>query len=133
MQAPNPYSDYLIDPSFQGVKRLFVLLFENSTDRKVPTKYYLPTVEIKDYNIMIDKYYDGQNVFDQPVKNYLNAYYKIWKLAIGQGSDYTTGCLLNYNYFNNYYKMITTDLSKQEALDADPKTIQKINFTGNLA
>ena len=77
MQAPNPYSDYLIDPSFQGVKRLFVLLFENSTDRKVPTKYYLPTVEIKDYNIMIDKYYDGQNVFDQPVKNYLNAYYKI--------------------------------------------------------
>ena len=133
MQAPNPYSDYLIDPSFQGVKRLFVLLFENSTDRKVPTKYYLPTVEIKDYNIMIDKYYDEQNVFDQPVKNYLNAYYKIWKLAIGQGSDYTTGCLLNYNYFNNYYKMITTDLSKQEALDADPKTIQKINFTGNLA
>ena len=133
MQAPNLYSDYLIDPSFQGVKRLFVLLFENSTDRKVPTKYYLPTVEIKDYNIMIDKYYDGQNVFDQPVKNYLNAYYKIWKLAIGQGSDYTTGCLLNYNYFNNYYKMITTDISKQEALDADPKTIQKINFTGNLA
>ena len=133
MQAPNPYSDYLIDPSFQGVKRLFVLLFENSTDRKVPTKYYLPTVEIKDYNIMIDKYYDEQNVFDQPVKNYLNAYYKIWKLAIGQGSDYTTGCLLNYNYFNNYYKMITRDLSKQEALDADPKTIQKINFTGNLA
>ena len=51
----------------------------------------------------------------------------------GQGYDYTTGCLLDYNYFNKYYKLIATDLSKQQTLDADPEAIQQINFTGNLA
>ena len=51
---------------------------------------------------------------------------------IGQGEDYTTGCHLGYNYFNNYYNVITIDLSKQQALDADPKAIQQISFTGNL-
>ena len=50
---PNPYLDYLIDPSFQGVNRLFVLSIENTTDRTVHTKYYLPTVEIKDYNMIV--------------------------------------------------------------------------------
>ena len=64
IQEPNLYLDYLIHPSFHGVKRLFVLLFENTTDRTVHTKYYLPTVEIKDYNVMID----GQNFFDQSIK-----------------------------------------------------------------
>ena len=64
MQMPNPYLDYLIGTSFQGVNRLSVLSFENHTGRTVHTKYYLPGLEIKDYNIMID----GQNVFDQPVK-----------------------------------------------------------------
>ena len=62
----------------------------------------------------------------------LITYDKIRKIAIGQGDNYTTGCLLNYNYFNNYYKVIAVDLSKQQALDADPKAIQKINFTGYL-
>ena len=52
------------------------------------------------------------------------------KIATGQGDDYTTGCLLNYNYFNNYYEMIAIDLSKQQELDADSKVIQQINFTG---
>ena len=54
------------------------------------------------------------------------------KIAPGQGDDYTTGCLLDYNYFNKHYKMIAIDLSKQQALDADPKAIQQMNFTGNL-
>ena len=54
------------------------------------------------------------------------------KIATGQGDDYTTGCLLDYNYFNKHYKMIAIDLSKQEALNADPKSIQQGNFTGNL-
>ena len=74
----------------------------------------------------------GQNVFDQPVKNNLRAYDKIRKIAIGQGDDYTADCLLDYNYFNNYFKMIAIDLSKQEALDVDTKVIQHINFTENL-
>ena len=56
----------------------------------------------------------------------------IWKTATGQRDEYTTGCLLDYNYFNDYYKMIAIDLSKQQELDADPKTIQQIHFTGNL-
>ena len=70
---------------------------------------------------------DGKNVFDQPVK-----IDNIRKIATGQGDDYTTGCLLDYNYLNKHYKTIGIDLSKQQALDADPKAIQKINFTGNL-
>ena len=72
---------------------------------------------------------DGQNFFDQTVKNNLITYDNIRKIAIDQGNDYTTGSLLDYNYFNNYYKMIALDLSKQQALDADPKAIQQINFT----
>ena len=75
---------------------------------------------------------DGQNFFDEPVKNNLIPYDNIRKIGTGQGDDYTTGCLLDYNYFNNYYKTIAIDLSKQQALDADPKAIQQINFTGNL-
>ena len=75
---------------------------------------------------------DGKNFFDQPVKNDKVTYENITKIATGQGDDYTTGCLLDYIYFKNYYKMIAVDLSKQKALDADPKTIQQINFTANL-
>ena len=75
---------------------------------------------------------DGKNVFDQPVKNDKVTYENIRKIATGQGDDYTTGCLLDYIYFKNYYKMIVVDLSKQQALDADPKAIQQINFTANL-
>ena len=59
-------------------------------------------------------------------------YENIRKIAIGQGDDYTTGCLLDYTYFKNYYKMISLDLSKQQELDTDPKAIQQTNFTANL-
>ena len=65
---------------------------------------------------------DGQNFFDEPVKNNLIPYDNIRKIGTGQGDDHTTGCLLDYNYFNNYYKTIAIDLSKQQALDADPKS-----------
>ena len=70
----------------------------------------------------------GRNFFDRTVKNNLITYDNIQKIATGQGDDYTTGCLLDHNYFNNYYKRIATDLSKQLALDADQKAIQHINF-----
>ena len=70
--------------------------------------------------------------FDQLVKSDMRTYDNIRKIAPGQGDDYTTNCLLDYNYFNNCYNMIAIDLSKQQALDADPKAIQQINFTGNL-
>ena len=75
---------------------------------------------------------DGKNFFDQPVKNNEVTYENIRKIATGQGDDYATGCFLDYSYFKDYYEMIAIDLSKQQALDADPKPIQQINFTENL-
>ena len=75
---------------------------------------------------------DGKNFFDQPVKNKRVTYENIGNNATGKGDDYTTDCLLDYIYFKNVYKMIVVDLSKQKALDADPKAIQQINFTTNL-
>ena len=106
----NRYLDFLIDRSFQGVNRLFVLLFKDDDGRESHKKYYLPTVEIKDYNVMID----GRNFFDQPIENDLKTYYNIRKIATGQGDDYTTGCLLDYTYFKKYSKLIAIDLSKQQ-------------------
>ena len=126
--AQNPNLHHLVEPSFQGINRLFVLAFENDNDKTSDEKYYLPTVEIKDYNIVIN----GENFFDQPIKNNKITYDNIRKIATGQGDDYTTGCLLDYPYCANTYKMIAVDLSKQQALDADPRAIQIINFTANL-
>ena len=74
---------------------------------------------------------DGQNFFDQPVRNDLITYDSIRKIATGQGDDYTTGCFLDHNYCKNVYKMIAIDLSTQQALDADPKAIQHINLSRN--
>ena len=75
---------------------------------------------------------DGKNVFDQPINSMTKTYKNIRKIAIGQGGDYAKGCLLDYPYFKDHYKMIAIDLSKQQALDADPRAIQQINFTANL-
>ena len=126
--AQNPNLNHLVEPSFQGVNRLFVLAFENDDHRTSDDRYYLPTVEIKDYNIMIK----GENFFDQPIKNRGATYDNIRKIATGRGDDYTTGCLLDYSYFTDTYKMIAVDLSRQQALDADTRAIQQINFTANL-
>ena len=75
---------------------------------------------------------NGENFFDQPIKNNKVTYENIRKISVGQGDDYTTGCLLDYSYFAYTYIMIAVDLSKQQALDADPRVIQQINFTANL-
>ena len=111
VQAQNQYLDSVINPSFQGVNRLFVLSFQNNGSRTSYTIYNLPLVEVNCYNVVID----GRNFFEQPVKNNFITYDNIWKIATGQGDDYFTGCLLDYNYFNSYYKMTATDLSKQQA------------------
>ena len=126
--AQNPNLNHLVEPSFQGVNRLFVLAFENDKGRTSYEQYYLSIVEIKDYNIMINV----ENFFDQPIRNNKVTYDNIRKIVTGQGDDYTTGCLLDYPYFANTYKMIAVDLSKQQALDADPRAIQQINFTAIL-
>ena len=75
---------------------------------------------------------DGKSFFDKPVKNNKVTYENLRKIATGQGDDYTTGCLLDYIYFKNYYKMAVVDLSKQQTLDVDPKATQEINFIATL-
>ena len=110
------------------MNRLFVLSFENEDDRVSHSTYSLPKVETKDYNVVID----GREFFDQPINNMNKTNENIRKIATGKGDDYTTGCLLDYSYFKENYKMIAIDLSKQQVLDADPRKIQQINFTANL-
>ena len=75
---------------------------------------------------------NGENYFDQPIKSKKITYDNIRKIAVGQGDDNTTGCFLDYPYFANIYKMIAVDLSRQQALAADPRAIQQFNFTANL-
>ena len=116
----NANLNHLIEPTFQGVNRLLVLAFEDDLKRISRKRYYIPNVEIKDYNVMID----GKNFFDQPVKN--DKHMKILEKLLLVKEMTTTGCLLDYSYFKKYYKMIAVDLIKQQALDADPKAIQQI-------
>ena len=116
--------NYLIDPTFNKVNRLFFLSFENEEDRTSFSKYYTPKVETKDFNVLID----GKSFFDVPVKD-KEANEKI--IEISKNSDYTTGNLLDYEYFSKHYKLIAIDLSKQIELEnSDLK--QQINFIGKL-
>ena len=124
----NTQLNYLVEPSFQGINTLFLFLFENDAQRISNKIYYLPNIEIKDYSVMTYK----SKVFDQLVKNDKTTYENIRKITTGQGDDYTNACLLDYHFFRKNYKMISIDLSKQQALDADPKAIQQINFITNL-
>ena len=105
-----------------------MLSFVNEDGRTSHSIYYLQKVEIKDYNVMIN----GRNFFGQPIKSMNKTYENIRTIATSRGDEYTTGCFLNYSYFKENYKMIAIDLSKQQALDADPRAIQQINFTANL-
>ena len=75
---------------------------------------------------------DSKNVFDQPINSDFKTYENVRNIATGQGDDYTTGCLLDYPYFKESYKIIAMDLSKQQALDTDTRPIQQINFTTNV-
>ena len=124
-QTKTNHLNYLIDPTFTKVNRLFVLSFENEEDRTSFSKYYVPKVEIKDFNVLID----GKSFFDVPVKNKEEAYKKI--MSISKNNDYTTGNLLDYEYFSKYYKLIAIDLSKQIELE-NPDLKQQINLIGRL-
>ena len=73
---------------------------------------------------------DGRNSYDQPINDIVKQYNEIRKVSTGYGDDYTTGCLLDYAYFKDNYRLIAVDLSKQKALDADSRAIQQIIFTG---
>ena len=75
---------------------------------------------------------DDRNLFDQSINSMTKTYENIRRIATGQRDDYTTGCLLDYSYFNENYKSIAIDLIKQHALDSHPRAIQQINFTANI-
>ena len=75
---------------------------------------------------------DDRNSFDQPIDSMAKIYENLRKIATGQGDDYTAGCLLDYSYFKENYKMIAIDLSTKQTLDTDPRAIQEINFTAKL-
>ena len=115
----------MIDPKFTNVNRLFVLTFEKEDDGTSFSKYYKSKVEIKDFNVLND----GKPFFEIPVKNKEEAYEAIIEMT--KNNSYTTGNLLDYEYFKNQYKLIAIDLSKQIELEnLDLK--QQINFIGRL-
>ena len=123
----------MLDSSYQGVKRLFVFGHDNTAGNNQVSddsfkKYFLSRVKIENYNIKID----GRNFYDQPINDSIKQYDEIRKISTGQGDDYTTGCLLDFAYFEKNYRLIAADLSKQKALDADSRAIQQIIFTGKI-
>ena len=131
IQNNNNNLNYLIDPTFTNVNRLFVLSFQRIAGENNTTKdyrdsfshYYVPNVRIKDFNVLID----GKSFFDLPVKNEEEAYEKIIEMI--NNNDYTTGNLLDFAYYKENYRLIAIDLSKQTKLK-DP---QQINFIGKLS
>ena len=115
--------NYLIDPTFNNANRSFVLAFENEEDRLSYFKYHTPTVQIKDYNVILD----GQEPFYEiPIKNREETYKAITELI--RDGDFTTRNSLNYEYFSTHYKLIATDLSKQRSNFEN----KQINFIGKV-
>ena len=116
-----------LDPSFQGVNRLFIMEYSREAGqptRDGRTKYYLPRIDLKKYNVIID----GRNFYDNPIESDIEKYRELKRVMIGKGKDYTTGSLLDYDFFKKHYKLVAVDLSKQKELDADPRAIQQIEF-----
>ena len=116
-----------LDLPFQGVNRLFLMAYNRAAGqatRNGQRKYYLPRTDLKKYNVIID----GRNFYDNPIESDIEKYRELKKVMIGKGEDYTTGSLLDYNYFNKHYKLVAVDVSKQKELDADPRAIQQIEF-----
>ena len=129
IQNNNNNLNYLIDSTFTNVNRLFVLSFERIEENNIKkdcrdlfSHYYVPKVQIKDFNVLID----GKSFFGLSVKNEEEAYEKI--IEMSNNNDYTTGNLLDFAYYKENYRLIAIDLSKQIKLK-DPK---QINFIGIL-
>ena len=124
MQPENNNLNYLIDPTFTSVNRLFFCHLQETMQviRDSFSHYYIPNVEIKDFNVLID----GKSFFDLLVKNEEEAYEKIVEMS--NNNDYTTGNLLDFAYSKENYKLIAIDLRKQTKL----KGPQQINFIGRL-
>ena len=126
--ANNSVFKYInLDPSFQGVNRLFVMAYsrvDNQSNRDSLQKFYLPRIDLQKYNAIID----GRNFYDNPIESDIEKYRELKKEMIGKGEDYTTGYLLDCDHFNKHYELVAVDLSKQKELDADPRAIQQTEF-----
>ena len=109
-EAANNNLIILIDPTFTNVNRLFVLAYQAVANRQSFSTFYMPRVMIKNFNVIIDKL----AFFDLPIKSEEVAYEKA--IDISRNNKYTTGNLLDYDYFKKYYKLIAIDLSKQQVL-----------------
>ena len=96
----------------------------NQANRNGQQKYYLPRIDLKKYNVIID----GRNFYDNPIESDIGKYGELKKVMIGKGEDYATGSLLDYDYFKKNYRLVAVDLSKQKELDGDPRAIQQIEF-----
>ena len=125
-EANNNNLNILIDPTFTNVNKLFVLGYQTADDRQSFSQFYLPKGMVKDYNVIIDKL----AFFDLTIKTEEEAYEKI--IDISRNNEYTTGNLLDYDYFKKYYKLVAIDLSKQQVLQENEHLIQQINFIGRL-
>ena len=127
----NNFKYIALDPSFQGINRLFILAYnklaaanDNQFNRNSKRVYYLPRNDLKKYNVIIDR----RHFYDNPIESDIVKYRELKKVMIGKGDDYTTGSLLIYDYFKKHYKLVAVDLSKQKELDVDPRAIQQIEF-----
>ena len=125
-EAINNNLNILIDPTFTNVNRLFGLTYRVTANRQSFSQFCLPRVMVKDFNVIIDKL----TFFVLPIKTEEEAYQKI--IDISKNDEYTTGNLLDYDYFKKYYKLIAIDLSKQQVLQQNKDLIQQINFIGRL-
>ena len=126
MEAINNNLNILIDPTFTNVNRLFVLAYQTADDRQSFSQFYLPNVMVKDFNVIIDEL----AFFDLPIKTEEEADEII--IDISRNNEYTTGNLLDYDYFKRYYKLIAIDSCKQKLLQENEDLIQQINFFGGL-
>ena len=126
----NNVTRFPLDASFQGVNRLFVLAFDNTEDddkkveRDSHRKYFLPRVDIANYNVLID----SRNFYDQLINDQIKKYDEIRKVATGKEDNYTTGCLLDYQYFKDHYQLITVDYLNKKYLMLIQELFNKLSF-----
>ena len=101
----------------------------NKVKRDNDRGYFLPKLDLKKYNVLID----SRNFYDQPISDQTRKYNELRNVAIGKGDDFTTGCFIDYDYFLKHYQLVAIDLSKQKELDADRRAIQKVEFNCMLS
>ena len=102
-----------LDPSFQGVNRLFISAYNRANGqptRNRQQKYYLPRIDLEKYNVIID----GRSFYDNPIESDIEKYRELKKVMIGKGEDNTAGSLFDFNYFDKHYELVAVDLSKQK-------------------